>query len=57
MLGEGKNDQNEVDAKKTGDLLLLIYSVSLKNVRFRRTDCKTYLDGARPMSLPLFFTR
>ena len=54
VRGESKNDQPDVDAIKTGDLLLLNYSVSRKCVRFRRTDCKTYHDGARHVSPSLF---
>ena len=54
VRGESKNVQPEVDAKETGDLLLLIFSVSRKSVRCRRTDGKTYLDGARHVSPSLF---
>ena len=54
VRGEGTNDQPEVDAMKTGDLLLLIFSVSRNSVRCRRTDCKTYPDGARHVSPSLF---
>ena len=54
VCGEGKNDQPEVDAKKTGDLLLLISSFQWKSVRCRRTDFRTYPDGARHVSPSLF---